>query len=547
MKSDPHLALRVLTGLLILGLAGCAGPKSTVRPDRPSEDAPATPSSATTKEQTEVTPGATGESKPEALAARAAEVQAELDAGKHGQQCAVVFNVEFAGEYPGPIEARLESKQLGGYQPVPWTTKGPWVAFTGGRFPRILRISARGYHDFTRSFDVVPGTVTVWDDIVLQPVTPETASTITGTVWLEDDADPSGVEVYVSGVDKVRTDEEGRFRLDGVAAGDVTVRARRDGYQPAYKHLDVTKHSQHECSFKLYRKRYAVVRWAYQPEPTRKLSGRLWHGKAILADDDLDRVSFADGFRQVQGKSDFSVRQERDGLILRHFDSSSSRHGSGNIACPGQSFDRLSVAPDADYPDDGRPLTPGAIFAIRCYDGEHYAKLAVLDIVDDAGLAGIQTEPAGLGCLLPDQVNSASGPISLAVIDLDADEALRPVADAVADMCRMTIGGASGLILVDRNSMVHILGEEDFAASMQCDDTRCLVNYGRKLRAQKLMHGRLSRLGDDSLLTLKIVDVSSGAVDSFSTTRIPGGDNAVLEATDAIACDLLHDALVNSD
>ncbi len=80
-------------------------------------------------------------------------------------------------------------------------------------------------------------------------------------------------------------------------------------------------------------------------------------------------------------------------------------------------------------------------------------------------------------------------------------------------------------------------------SAVHCDETRCLVNYVRKLRAQKMMHGRVSQVGDTFVLTVSMTDVSSAEVDALVTRMIHPGIDNVLRKISPGACELLSDAL----
>jgi len=71
---------------------------------------------------------------------------------------------------------------------------------------------------------------------------------------------------------------------------------------------------------------------------------------------------------------------------------------------------------------------------------------------------------------------------TLAVIDMDAGVRLPPDSGrAMADLCRAVVHDSGQYALIDREHVVDILGEQDFAAAVQCDSTKCLVQYGRML------------------------------------------------------------------
>ena len=216
----------------------------------------------------------------------------------------------------------------------------------------------------------------------------------------------------------------------------------------------------------------------------------------------------------------------------------------GFLQMDGRGFDDLREAPSQGYSGVEKELTPGAVVACKTYDGQHYGKIEVFR-VDDGPSTDAEEPPRTVQrCALSDIPVAPSGSASLAVIDIDHDEHVaQGTVRACADLCRGVVNDTARFIIVERQSMIHILGEQDFAARVKCDDTRCLVNYGKKLRAQKLLHGRLSKAGNSFVLTIKLLDVSSGVVDALQTKRVQGRVDDLLSAVEPQTCALLRSAL----
>lgn len=148
-----------------------------------------------------------------------------------------------------------------------------------------------------------------------------------------------------------------------------------------------------------------------------------------------------------------------------------------------------------------------------------------------------------LGCDLA-ALPELSERASVAVLDFRVGAEVPPeVGEALADFCRETVQDSERLTLVDRQNMRTLLTEEDFAATVQCDDTRCLVDFGKKLRAQKIVHGRACRVGEALVLTLKMIDVSSATVDAICNVKTTGPIEELLDLTGPATCQLLRDAL----
>lgn len=139
---------------------------------------------------------------------------------------------------------------------------------------------------------------------------------------------------------------------------------------------------------------------------------------------------------------------------------------------------------------------------------------------------------------------------SVAVLDFqasgDGDDS-HDIGITLADFCRETVQDSRRMILVDRENMRALLSEEDFAATYRCDDTRCLVDFGRKLCAELIIHGRTTQIADTRILTLKLVDVASAKIVALRNVRTPGSCEELLDLIGPATCRLLHDALLGSD
>jgi len=243
-----------------------------------------------------------------------------------------------------------------------------------------LHIMAPGYEKYVRRGVLYAGELTVWDDIVLAPITHRTAATVMGRVWLEDESESlEGMVVTVDQEPVTFTDASGYFVATPVRAGNLRIAAYKPGYLGMCAELKVDRAAERACKLKGFRKRYARVRWAYQPDGTRSFVNGLRTGTAVLSVRELSRVSFAEGFTQVSGFSDFLVEQKNDRLMFRHFDQSGF-NSPESIRLEHTSLDGLAEAPESGYKLSEFPLRPGEVYVFRCYDGEHYGMMEVLDI-----------------------------------------------------------------------------------------------------------------------------------------------------------------------
>jgi hypothetical protein len=135
-------------------------------------------------------------------------------------------------------------------------------------------------------------------------------------------------------------------------------------------------------------------------------------------------------------------------------------------------------------------------------------------------------------------------PQSVAVLDFQAaGEQMKGVGESLADLCRDAVLESGRFILIERESIKAILDEEDFASTFDCDDTKCLVDFGKKLRAQKIIHGRVNKVGTSFLITIKILDVSSTEVEGLKTAEVSGGLEQALHFVQPVTCEILRKSL----
>ncbi len=319
----------------------------------------------------------------EELLALAKKTRDELkNSQEHENEGALIYRVH--SEQGLLDRARTEfhwtGRGRGGYRPDNVSEGQTEMKFERAGQPAELRVIHSDYHEFRRPVVFEKGIVTVWDDIVLERVSPESSCTVKGTVHLEDDAEPGDISVS-AGDASVTTDENGAFTLTGLRSGEVSVSAQKSGYHGLYTSVNTARGQTASCQLNGYRIRKAKVRWAYQPDGSKVFDNNdIVTGTAVLQDDELDRVSFAEGFAQVCGESDFLVYQTKDTLTMRNFD---TRSGNGPAIFETDSnFADVNEVPDFDNNHQSHTLQAGKVYIFRCYDGQHYAKMEVLEIID---------------------------------------------------------------------------------------------------------------------------------------------------------------------
>jgi len=329
---------------------------------------------------------------PEGLIDAIAKAEVELSLDENVQKGALVFCARAADgrEFVALAELHYVGPWHGGYRPQRITDNDGVTFVERHGDATELRIIASGYDTFSRRTIFRANRIVIWDDILLQPLTPATAATIRGTVWLEDEKDLEGIPVSVDGETRDTTDAKGRFTLTGVRSGEIHLDAHKPGYTGTWVNIGVTRGGTANCEIRGYKIRSAEITWVYQSDGTRNLNGNHESGTAIIGPPGMTRIRFDNGFGQVNSNSDFFVEQEKDKLFIRNFDQCGPP-GPGFIEIKNNSFDRVTEAPNTGYQSDRRELRPGAVYVFRCYDGKHFAKMEILKV----GTAAEIADPVG--------------------------------------------------------------------------------------------------------------------------------------------------------
>lgn len=113
--------------------------------------------------------------------------------------------------------------------------------------------------------------------------------------------------------------------------------------------------------------------------------------------------------------------------------------------------------------------------------------------------------------------NPDSDKLRLAIIDLQAKGVSRVVGVAVTDLIRSDMVDTGRFTIVERSQMDAILKEQGLQQT-GCTDSSCAVQMGKMLSASKVLIGEINQLGQDFIITVRIVDVEKGVAD-FSTSE----------------------------
>jgi TolB-like protein len=122
-----------------------------------------------------------------------------------------------------------------------------------------------------------------------------------------------------------------------------------------------------------------------------------------------------------------------------------------------------------------------------------------------------------------------SDKISLAVSDLTAQGVKESDAAVISEQLRAELMKSPRIQLIERNQMQEILKEQGFQQS-GCTSDACAVEIGQLLGVKNMVVGSVGAAGSYTVLSVRVVDVSTGTVVANESLRSKGGIDKVLES-----------------
>ncbi len=475
-------------------------------------------------------------------------IHAQCSTAERMDSRVVIFRIPNEGKPDNPVYIRFTGISAGhrGYRQIECmqgTIETIWLRLdTDYQF----LADSRGYHQLVRTVPSKDNRIVVLDNLKLEPVTANTKATLKGTIKLEGNADLSGIKVKAGKTYETTTNSAGQYSFNNIGAGEIYLSAYKKGYTLARSQVNLKRGETKRCDLQTYLKRSAQVRWSFQPNGSRRFSGKdLREGKAILQAGGLDQVSFKNGFVQVQEKRDFLLFQKKDQIFLRLFDT--GKNHAEFMKIKATAYDELLLAPERGYETRQLTVYEGDVYVFKCQGNAGYAKLEVSAILtgERNSVDALNTLTA-TRCNLPLLNENYQRPV-LAFIDLDKDKDVSEgEAKALTDLACDWFRRIDRYTILDRESMIHILGEEDFIRATGCYQTGPIVRFGTKLQAQKIIHGRVSKSQQTMVLTMKMFDVDSRKLEAQETIHVKGGIDELFDKLEDLSCSLLLKTLENS-
>ena len=127
---------------------------------------------------------------------------------------------------------------------------------------------------------------------------------------------------------------------------------------------------------------------------------------------------------------------------------------------------------------------------------------------------------------------------AIAVLQLNANNVNESDANALTDRLRIELFRASVYQVMEREQMQGILSEMQFQMS-GCTSTECAVEVGKLIGVQKMVAGSVGKVGEYYTVSIRLIDVTTGAIENTATVDLEGSLGQVLtEAIPAVAYEI---------
>lgn len=118
--------------------------------------------------------------------------------------------------------------------------------------------------------------------------------------------------------------------------------------------------------------------------------------------------------------------------------------------------------------------------------------------------------------------------MTIAILNVESEDVPSIITNAVSEIVRSEFTNYGNFIVVERSKLDKIIEEQKLALSGLMDESSA-AEIGALVSAQKIVIGELNPVGDEYVLTLRIIDVETGQAE-FSAR-----ENAILDKIDKAA------------
>lgn len=127
-----------------------------------------------------------------------------------------------------------------------------------------------------------------------------------------------------------------------------------------------------------------------------------------------------------------------------------------------------------------------------------------------------------------------------AVLDFTVVQGISPnEGSLLSDKFRSSCGKTRRFIFLTRTEMEEIAKEQNFSLTDICDQENCAVKLGKQLAAEKIIFGKMGKVGQTYTVNAKILDVTTGAINNEVDRQYQGPIDGLFSVFDEMALDLM--------
>ncbi len=141
------------------------------------------------------------------------------------------------------------------------------------------------------------------------------------------------------------------------------------------------------------------------------------------------------------------------------------------------------------------------------------------------------------------KAETGQGNINIAVLDLDnRSNFSSSEIKLFTDRVNFGIMKVDRFVVIERQLIDEILNEQGFQQSGACSNQECLLEVGQLLAVEKVIGGSIGKVEDMYPVTLKIIDVATGKIETQVVRDFEGKKSVLLsEFIPKITNELLHE------
>ncbi|MCK5691042.1 hypothetical protein KAI87_17295, partial [Myxococcota bacterium] len=138
--------------------------------------------------------------------------------------------------------------------------------------------------------------------------------------------------------------------------------------------------------------------------------------------------------------------------------------------------------------------------------------------------------------------NVLAAQIKMAVLPAQFDESAKGLVPKLFDDYLMSaVQNHGNFEVIGQDDINTLLGFDEQKDLMGCDDTSCIADIGGALGVDRIVAFKIARLGEDWVVTSKLINIREAKVESRSSDFVSGNVKSLLKAVPSLVAKLLGD------